>query len=157
MKTFIKTFLLTVGLGLLALQLMGASGQVSLLTNAGVMLVSNGKAYANSQVDTIIFSRDRAVAAASFAARWKDSVSITNAIVRRVYAGQVAAVVAGDTLTAFNTFASTSNTGTSVGATITMNPLADQYWIILTYAGSNNGYTSATAVYEVGRQYNTSP
>lgn len=134
---------------------LGASGQVTLTLNAGTSVTKSSKAYAASQVDTVRMSRDRAVAAMSFAVHFKDSVSITSAIVRRVYDGVAEAALTTDSLAAFTGFVSTA--AASVGATITMAPLPDEYWIVVTYAGSAQGFTTPTAVYEVNRQYNTSP
>lgn len=110
--------------------------------------------YANSQVDTVIVSRDNGLDAITFACHFKDSVSITRAVVRRVYDGQVAAVLAGDTLTNFTTYATTTDAGSSVGQSIPLTPLPDAWWVIVTYAGSNNGFTTNTVKYEFLRKYN---
>ena len=37
---------------------------------------------------------------------------------------------------------------TVVTRAVTLAPLADEYWVIVTYAGSANGVTTPTAVYE---------
>lgn len=149
-----------IGILTLSLLFIFASGQVSMVLNAGTASVNQVKTFANSQVDTVNMPRDRAVALITFAAHWKDSVSITRAVVERMIDGQVMPRVAGDTLAPFTTFQALTNEAnpdTSQAAAITMNPLADVYRVIVTYAGSNNGTSKNTVKYQMNRQYNTSP
>lgn len=163
MKPFLKhnkgwiVFATTV---VLAFLFIFASGQVSLVLNAGTASTSATKTFANSQVDTVNIPRDRAVAAITFAAHWKDSVSITRAVLERMIDGQVMGRLAGDTLTSFTSYVNATNEAnpdTSLAQAITMNPLADVYRVIVTYASSGNGVTKNTVKYEANRQYNTSP
>jgi hypothetical protein len=61
------------------------------------------------------------------------------------------AVLAGDTL--LGTFASTANGGASKSLTIVLQPMPEQYWFFVTYAGSANGVTSNNVRYSVQRNY----
>lgn len=154
MKRFIssKWIAAFVAVVLVALFL-GAGSQIGFNSNFDLTASKVTHSYTTSEVDTLIWNREGSVSALAFAAHFKDSVSVTSVIVRRVIDGQVQAVIAGDTLTPFNSFVSTSNTGSAVTAAVTLAPLADQYWFIITYAGSAQGFTSATAVYEGIKQY----
>lgn len=105
--------------------------------------------YANSQVDTLKLAREAGVSTYSLSLSWADSVSITDIIMRRVNNGVMQAVLAGDTL--MTTLATTAAQSKSV--TITLQPMPEQYWFFVTYAGSANGVTSATARYSVQRVY----
>ena len=136
-----------------------ANGKVTLPFNENQAIVKNTKTYANSQVDTVVFTREAGLSGLAFGAHFKDSVSVTNVILRRVVDGAIQPVLAGDTL--YSSFASTvdGSAGNSsfldgVGKTIavTLAPLADQYLFIVTYAGSANGTTTPTAVYEAVKQ-----
>ena len=119
--------------------------------------------YANSAVDTIYIQRDPYLSGIAFSAHWKDSVAVTNAILRRMIGGELMAVQAGDTLFTVadsNTVAtgitgSASNPSFSDTKTITVTPLCDQYRIIITYAATKNGVTNNKVDYIVQKQYYT--
>lgn len=105
--------------------------------------------YANSQVDTLILWREAKASAYSLTCSWADSVSITNIILRRLVNGVLMPVVAGDTLLG----ATATTASTSQCLTITLQPMPEAYRIIVTYASSANGVTSATARYSAQRVY----
>ena len=105
--------------------------------------------FVNSQVDTISYVRPAGLEGFSFAPHWKDSVSVTNAIMRRVVNGEIRAAIAGDTL--FGALASTS-ADTSLLVTATLAPLAERYVVIVTYAGSANGVTTPVVTYAFNQQ-----
>lgn len=134
-----------------------ASGQKSLPLSENLATSKVTNTYANSQVDTVIFTREAGLSGLAFAAHFKDSCSVTSVAVRRVVDGAFMAAVAADTLANFAAFVSivdgapTSTTfvnGKSVTATVTLAPQADQYLFIVTYAASANGFTTPTVVYE---------
>ena len=100
--------------------------------------------YANSEVDTIYFRRDDMTNSLTFGAHFKDSVSVTNAILRRMVGTELLPVIAGDTLTQFSALSviTAGNPSTSRAQNITLNPLPEQYIIIVTFAATNNGTTN---------------
>lgn len=107
--------------------------------------------YANSQVDTIKWAREASCSGAAFAIHLKDSASVTSVILRRIIDGKVSKAILADTLT---NVAWVSITNDSVATqTITLTPLADEYWFFVTYAGSANGVTTPTVTYEVIKQF----
>lgn len=119
---------------------------------------SNGKAtssvtnsYANSQVDTVYWTREAGFSAASFGISVLDSVSITNIILRRIVNGVWIPVAAGDTLV--SSLSSTTNTGITRAYAVTLAPIAERYAFVVTYAGSDNGTSSATVKYIGNAQY----
>lgn len=130
-----------------------AGTKVSVPFNDNLAFSKANGVIANSRVDTIVVPWNPSLAQQSLAVYFaEDSVSITNAIVRRVVNGVPMAVQVGDTLTAFTSFSAT--TGASVRtATITTAPLCETYWIILTFAGSANGVTTPTYTAESIRQF----
>lgn len=150
---YITVFALFIGL----IVLMGASGQVTLVKRADVGQSTGTKTFANSQVDTVRWKREEGVSAAAFAAFWTDTVSITQVVVLRVIDNTVTARVAGDTITAFSAKAIAANVTTlnaAIVGTVTMAPLADEYWFQVTYAGSNNGAAGTRNVtYKVLKTY----
>lgn len=158
MKRLILSFLLfvIVSIGY------GASGKVTLTGTTDASVASASNTYANSQVDTVIWTRDGSVSAISFAAHFKDSVSVTSCVIRRIVHGTLMAAVAADTVANLQPFASTTDgsagstvfsDGKSVTGLVTLTPLADQYLFIVTYAGSANGVTTPTVIYEVIKQF----
>jgi uncharacterized membrane protein len=104
--------------------------------------------YADSQVDTVKLSRVAGLSALAFGVAIGDSVSITDVIVRRVIGGGTTAVAAGDTL--YSSYATTA-AGKKLAA-VTLAPVAEEYWFIVTYAGSANGVTSPTVTYTAVQQ-----
>lgn len=128
-----------------------ASGQVGLNTKIGLELTSKSKAYANSQVDTVIWTREGAAAAYAFAIHFKDSASVTSIQLRRVIDGVATGFATTDSLLTGALI--TPRADSTIVRTITLAPLADQYWVIVTYTSSGNGVTSPTAVYEVLKQF----
>jgi len=126
------------------------AGQKTIITSGNSSVAKVTNTYANSQVDTVIFTRQAGMSAFSFAIHAKDSVSITNVILRRVFNGVAQAVAAGDTIV------SSAFTTTAAGvklASITAAPLGEQYWAIVTYAGSANGVTTPNVVYGLTASY----
>lgn len=117
--------------------------------------------YVNSQVDTLIVTRQASWSGFSFSAKFGDSVSVTNVVVRRVVDGTVAPVFRGTAATpsqdSLNTINNAAGTYTFVGETdassgsgvfsdgnaavwaVTLAPAVDQYLIIVKYAASANG------------------
>lgn len=135
--------------------ILGASGKVNVPQNSGLAVSKTSKAYADAQVDTVIFAREPGLAGLSFGAHFKDSVNVRSVVLRRVVDGIAEAVVSTDTLWQSDS----SATAKSKVATITLAPLPDVYWVIVTYATNNgglvNGVTTPTAVYEFNKQYYT--
>jgi hypothetical protein len=112
--------------------------------------------FANSQVDTLTFQREAGLSGLAFAVHWKDSVNVTRAVVYRQVDGQWQWPAANDTIiTAFTYNDSTSapwGPGYAVTKTITLAPLADNYVVVITYAGTLNGVTTPTVRYEFIKQ-----
>lgn len=108
--------------------------------------------HVNSENDTVYYTRQPGLEALAIAAHWKDSVSLTRVIVRRLVDGDICSPAAGDTIVA-TTFAGAPVVGdTSLTVAVTLAPLADTYVFIFQYASSNNGVTSPTVVYEAIKQ-----
>jgi len=126
------------------------AGQKTIITSRNTETAKVTGTYANSQTDTVWFTRQGGVSTMSFAIHTKDSVSITNAILFRQFNGVTQAVVVGDTL--FSSYAA-ENTGIKI-ATITLSPLADIYYVKVAYAGSANGVTTPTVYYGLNASYN---
>jgi len=114
-------------------------------------IIDGTRTFANSQVDTLKYTRPSGLAGAAFSVAFGDSFSVTNVIMRRVVNNEVLAVVAGDTLVG-------AVAGTAAGArvaTITLAPLVDEYRFFVTYAGSANGFTTPTVNYAIQQQFYT--
>jgi hypothetical protein len=123
------------------------------LTLSGITLKTssvNGT-YANSQVDTLTWVRGAQESGATFWVSAKDSLAITDVILRRQFQGGLATVIAGDTLLGSTT--STANTGTIKYATITLLPYCDTLKIFVTYTSSGNGVTSPIVQYGVAKKF----
>jgi hypothetical protein len=144
----------------------GANGQQVLPLAQGVGVSKLVSTYANSQIDTVVITRESGVSAISFAVHAKDSVffgTTAAAVVRRVVDGTLMPAITGDTLqftaiqstTDGNTSTLAFGNGTSYTRALTLAPLADQYIVILKYHSSGNGVTSPTIVYEAIKQYQT--
>lgn len=104
--------------------------------------------YANSQVDTVHYGRPVRANSLSFAIEFADSFKITNAILRRVVDGSFAAVRAGDTL-----FTADSSTAGAVKiVTVAVDPMPDEYVVIVTYGADKNGFTTPTVKYVFGQK-----
>lgn len=140
-------------------------GVVALLSLGTILTVSRKSdgihsttgSYADSQVDTVKFVRPANIGALAFAAEWQDSVSVTSAVYRRVIDGTAIPAIASDTLSSFYAFTGTptgANPVRAITQAITLAPLADEYWVIVTYASSANGTTSETVKYEFIKQVN---
>ena len=128
-------------------------GQTVLTGNGTSATAVAVNTYTTSQVDTVVLRRwSSGISGLSFALHVADSTSITNVIVRRVINGLAQAVIAGDTL--FSTFTNTSSTlSASKTATVTMTPLCEVYWFVVTYAGSGQGVTTPTVTYIAETQF----
>lgn len=131
---------------------LAASGQVPIPLRDGEPVTKTSKAYANSQVDTIRFGREAGLAAVAFAIHVKDSASFTSIQLRRVIDGVATGFATTDSLLTGAVIAPRGDT--TFVRTITIAPLADEYWVIVSYTSSGNGVTSPTAVYQIERQYN---
>jgi hypothetical protein len=150
--------LLVVLLMLVSLTLAFSAGNTKYFTRTAAPTSTVTVTYANSQSDTLVWSRELGVSGISFNAHFKDSCSITRVRVVRIIDGEQVAMVAGDTLTAFSAFVSAANVANpsvSVAANVTVDPFPDTYWFIVTYAASAQGVTNPTVVYELGRRYTT--
>lgn len=144
----------------------GASGKKSLPNTFDFRTAKVTNTYANSQVDTVIYNCPAGLNALAFAMHFKDSASVTSCVIRRVVDGALMAAIASDTVAAMAAFASTvdgssgSTTfsdGKSVTGAITLAPLCDTFLFIVTYAGSANGVTTPTVVYEAIQQLTKKP
>lgn len=122
------------------------------MNHAAWTMVSGG--YANSQVDTIYYTRNPFLTALAFSPHWKDSVSITNVIVRRIVQGEWIPVLLGDTVTAFSALVNTATAGVQGSAAnpstvrsgaVVLTPYTDVLAIIVTYAATQNGLVVGTA------------
>lgn len=157
----------TVAMILFAL-LLGVGGQVSVPFSRGVAVEKKTGTYATKQIDTIVINRDPGAQGITFAAHWKDSVALLNTaatVVRRVIDGTISAVPATDSLSGWSAYKSATdgnstpdkfNNGTSLTGTITINPLADQYLVIVKYdtlTATLQGVSTPTVVYEVIKQF----
>lgn len=155
MNKYSKLVVLLVVVGLVAF--MGA--QVTMPYKPGVSPSAVVKTFANSLVDTVTWSREPGVSGVTFAAEFKDSVSVSYVKVDRGYNGvylPLAGTVARDSIVEFRNFSNApnkANPDTVMAGTLLLTPLADQYRFIVTYAGSGNGVTGPTVVYEIVKQY----
>lgn len=150
MKSLLNKSYFPILAGVVSALFIFASGQIT-LTGLGKAVSKNSKTYAASQTDTVIYNREVGDVNLSFAVHTKDSSNFTNAVLRRVIDGVAAPAVAGDTLFSSDSSASAR----SIVKTITLAPLADQYWIIVKYTANNGaidqGTTTPTVVYEVNK------
>jgi hypothetical protein len=162
MKKLILSLILLVILVVFVNTAYSASGQVALSGSTGGGVWKATKAYAASQIDTILYRRDPSAQSISFAVHFADSAATTNVVIRRVVDGTVSSVLVGDTLTNFTSFDSNTNgdvnskcfaNGISVTNAITLSPMADMYLIIVKYAANEQGASTPTASYEVLEQY----
>jgi hypothetical protein len=155
MNKYSKLVVLLVIVGLVAF--MGS--QVTIPYKPGVSPSIVVKTFANSQVDTVVWSREAGVSGAVFATEFKDSVSVSYVKVDRGYNGvylPLAGTVARDSVVEFRNFVNApnkSNPDTVMAGTILLVPLADQFRFIVTYAASGNGTSNNTVVYEIVKQY----
>lgn len=156
-KKYLKTLTL-LSVGVVAVFAVTLADINSIPHNQGILTESVTGDFADSEVDTVKYIRDGSgrLAGLAFACEWNDSVSVSLVTVRRIIDGTVQPLIAGDTLTAYTSFsdltaASEPNAKT---ATVTLAPLADEYWFIVTYAGSNNGVTAPTVKYMAKKQLN---
>lgn len=167
-ETIRVLFVGAVALVVMALML-GVGSQVSVPFSRGVAVEKKTGTYATKQIDTIVINRDPGAQGITFAAHWKDSVALLNTaatVIRRVVDGTISAVPAtGDSLSGWSAFTSTAdgnstpdkfNNGKSLTGTITLNPLADQYLVIVKYdtlTATQQGVSTPTVVYEVIKQF----
>lgn len=151
-KTVISVFILVVCVAVAVTVVWAASGQVTFVTNPNTAISKTTKAYATSQVDTLIFNRESGLSGLSFTAKWKDSVSITSILLRRIVDGKASAFITTDSIQTGLPYLATT-VDTTMLKTITLAPLAEQYWVIVTYAASAQGVTTPTAVYQFQKQY----
>jgi len=152
MKKTIYKVLAIIALVSIPMYIVYAAGVNKVLgIGTGNTMMKTTGTYANSQVDTVTWTRDANAQAYAFAFSFADSVSISSAVLIRVVNGVQMAQVSTDSLITSAGFATTAAAGLT--KTVTIAPLADQYRVYITYAGSANGVTSATNAYEVLKQY----
>ena len=123
--------------------------------------------YANSGIDTVILTRDPGEQYISFGAQFGDSVATfatSAAVVRRVINGVLTPAIGSDTLSGWSAYTSTTDGNTSSGVfangtalvgKIALEPLADQYLVILKYAAAGNGTTTPNVKYEHLKAFGT--
>jgi hypothetical protein len=111
--------------------------------------------YANSQVDTVKFRLQGGEKTLGFGAYYADSVQVVEGIVRRVVNGTVCAVRAGDTLSVLSAASAIagSQAATTYLDTVTLDPTAEEYWVIITYAGTVQGTTAPNLSYRLYRTF----
>ena len=116
--------------------------------------------YADSQTDTVKWTRESGVNALAFGYYANDTVEVTTARVQRVVNGKPAqqgAITAGDTLTNLTALDQTTAANIALGITtldaITLAPVADEYWVIVQYASSGNGVAGTACRYEFIKSY----
>ena len=144
----------------------GTSGQKGMPFSAGNSTSVLVTTFANSQIDTLIVTREAGVATYGFSAQWSDSVQlyVTGGIaLKRVVNNTIASYPSAvDTLTNSGSFVSTTDgdptsiafaNGASYCGAITITPLWDKLLIIVKYAASGNGVTTPTVRYEVHKVY----
>jgi len=159
MKKYSKVVAVLGVLALVALGVLVQGNQVTVPYKPGVTPSSVVKTYANSQVDTVTWAREGGVSALAFGAEWKDSVSLTSVQVVRLVNGKqfrTNGTVARDSVVEFRTYqnlANTANPDSACVGVVQLYPIADSYQFIVTYAGSGNGVTNPTVVYELIKQY----
>lgn len=132
------------------------SGQKAVPANAGQAISKYTGTYASAEVDTVTYSREAGLSGLSFAIQAQDSVNITSVVLRRVWNGIAEAVVSTDTLWQKDSAAITTAYYTR-GATVTLAPIPDIFWVIVTYATDhgviNEGKTTPTVVYLFDKQF----
>lgn len=104
--------------------------------------------YAASQVDTVRYTWEGVEHALNFYVHVRDSVSITNVIMRRVQDGTIRAVAAGDTIIG----AVVARQDTIIAGQVTPTPVNEALYFIVTYAGTAQGVTTPTLTYGVVKQ-----
>jgi ATP-dependent Zn protease len=107
--------------------------------------------YADSQVDTIKFQREKNLTALSFGFKHNDSANIKNVMMYRVMMAKAQPIQAGDTL--ISSYTSSSNTGAVKFVTVPLTPLAEYYWFVVSWQDSLNGTTNDTATFSFNKQY----
>lgn len=113
--------------------------------------------YANSEVDTIIITRDPSCPSMGFSLFYYDSVKIDYVRCYRVVNGVYQALRVGDTLysnaagttvTWIPTLANTAAPQNVISYALTLSPYCDQYAIEIGYNSSNNGVGTNTVLIE---------
>lgn len=141
-------------LALVAMVLMGASGKKNVPLSSGTATTVLQTAYVSAQVDTLVVTREAGLSAASFGIYAADSINISKVILRRVVNGYPLAVQVGDTLMSAADSAASSYTALKA---ITLAPVCEQFWIIVTYNTDKNGINQSkdanTVRYAINRQY----
>jgi hypothetical protein len=159
-----KNKILVVGLiTLLSLSFMGAIVTVTGIGNA--ISIGTGT-YAQGQVDTVKWYREKGVVGAAFGISVTDSSNIQNIIVKRVVNGKIVSMPAtavADTIAGaaasgvVPVSADSSADAASYVHTFTLTPYADEYWFFVKYATGvtyQNAVDTATVRYEIIKQYN---
>lgn len=126
------------------------------LSASGEAVVSDTLFSAANKVDTIKVKREKGVTAMSYFMYTIDSSNIKSAVLLRVFNNVAEAAQVGDTLI---TLDSSATAKVRIKA-ITMAPLADEYWVVVTYSARidspttiNNSLDSNHVRHGFGRQY----
>lgn len=150
MKRLISLFALVLLVSALAFS---AGTKKTVPVNAGYPNTNVLFSFGNSYVDTVVIDREAGLEGLALAINFLDTAAVTNVIVRRVINGVPMPVIAGDTLTPYTSLTTTA-ASQSCTATITLTPLADQYWCIVKMAASGAGVAGThTYLAEALRQY----
>lgn len=149
-----KKLLLSILLLLFAVSVVQAE-QAVLLGNGKVRSSVNGT-FGASEVDTVIWVREPGVTAISFGMYVADTCDMsTTTAVRRIINGVAVTAITADTLANAETMAATDYlVPVSTLDAVTLAPLAEQYWFIVTYHSTACGTgTSNTITYFLEKQY----
>jgi hypothetical protein len=136
---------------------------VSIVQAEQAVLVGAGKVrstvtgtFGNSEVDTVIWVREPGVTAIAFGIQAADTIDMsTTTAVRRIINGVAVTALAADTLANAEALAGTDYLVpvASLDA-VTLAPLAEQYWFIVTYHSTANGTGTTNVVrYFLEKQY----
>lgn len=127
------------------------------LSTSGEAMVSDTLFSSANKVDTIKVKREKGVAAMSYFMYTIDSSNVKSVVLRRVVNSVAEAAQVGDTLIALDS----SATAKLRIKTVTLAPLADEYWFVVTYSAKidspttiNNSLDSNHVRHGVIRQYN---
>lgn len=139
----------------------------AVLTTTGIgqsYSTTNTGTYADAQVDTVKWAREKGVVGASLSIQVTDSCNIRHIRVKRVVANKIVgnAVVVADTIAGaavagvVPASADSSADAASFVHTFTLTPYAEEYWFFVTYATGvtyKNAVDTNNVVYKIQKQY----
>lgn len=132
----------------LTLAVLAIGAQLVIRISTPTMSVVSGT-FVNSQVDTLTLKRETNMSAATFWIFPKDSMTLTNVIVRRQFRGVLVPAIAGDTI-----LSSTKVDSAVISyASITLSPYVDTLKLFVAYADSDNGVTTPSVIYGIGKAF----